>query len=59
MGYKTQVLKVDLHKNAHVSKEYYMFHTKLQSAADSGNDPFSEPVLMYTNITGYKINVVL
>ena len=52
----------------HASKEYYLFHSKLLDAAFSGG-PFSEPVQMYSNITGgfgvfagfnaYKVSVIL
>lgn len=35
----------------HASKEYYLYHTKIRDAVDS-NGPFSEPVIMYTNING-------
>ncbi|PBQ32991.1 hypothetical protein CNR22_14805 [Sphingobacteriaceae bacterium] len=40
----------------HVSKEYYDYHTRLQLALNSGTNPFSEPVPMYSNINnGYGI----
>ncbi len=52
----------------HASNEYYLFHTKLADAANSGG-PFSEPIQMYSNINGghgifggfnqYKLQVFL
>ncbi len=52
----------------HASNEYYLFHTKLIDAENSGG-PFSEPVQMYSNINGghgifggfnqYKLQVFL
>lgn len=35
----------------HCSKEYYYFHQALQNY-NGGDDPFSEPTLMYSNVTG-------
>lgn len=35
----------------HASREYYLYHQSLENN-DGGADPFSEPTLMYTNITG-------
>lgn len=50
------------------TKEYYLYHTKLMEAINSGG-PFSEPVQMFTNINGgygifagfnqYKLQVFL
>lgn len=52
----------------HASKEYYLYHSKLSTATNSGG-PFSEPVQMYTNINGgfgvfagynpYTVDVIL
>jgi hypothetical protein len=36
----------------HATKEYYLFHKILKNANDTQDDPFAEPVQMYTNING-------
>ncbi len=36
----------------HATKEYYLFHTKLAASGNSSDNPFAEPVQMFTNING-------
>jgi hypothetical protein len=36
----------------HVDRHYYLYHRSLKNASRSDGNPFAEPVLVYSNITG-------
>jgi hypothetical protein len=36
----------------HVDRHYYLYHRSLRNAGRSQDNPFAEPVLVYSNVTG-------